>query len=372
LPDVDPALEPVEALSQAMIPYLERPPCLVSFSGGRDSSIVLAVATAAARREGLEAPIPITYRFPNAPDTDESDWQELVIRHVGPPDWIHHVLTDELDLIGPLACECLLRHGVVYPPAAYDRLPMLRQARGGTLLTGVGGDELLRTWRWGRTASVLARRVRPAFRDVLRIGAAVAPPRVRASALRRIAPLDLPWLHPDAAEAVRQSFYSYLAAEPFRWDQRTRWRARQRDITVAVRGTELVAEGSGAAIAHPLLAPRFLATLARAGGPLGFGGVADIMQAQFGSLLPRELVTRPAKVYFESIYWGPRSREFVRTWTGDSVPLEFVDARGLLETWRRGGLLGATVLQALWLAAHRTYEGRPPVLQVVDHAPNHG
>src|SRR5205814_466359 len=156
LPEVDPALEPVEALSEAMIPYLERPPCLVSFSGGRDSSIVLAVATAAARREGLEPPIPITYRFPNAPDTDESDWQELVIRHVGPSDWIHHVLTDELDLIGPLARECLLRHGVVYPPAAYDRLPMLRQARGGTLLTGVGGDELLRTWRWGRTASVLA------------------------------------------------------------------------------------------------------------------------------------------------------------------------------------------------------------------------
>jgi asparagine synthase (glutamine-hydrolysing) len=349
-----------------MIPYLERPPCLISFSGGRDSSIVLAVATAAARREGLESPIPITYRFPNAPDTDESDWQELVIRHVGPPDWIHHVLTDELDLIGPLACECLLRNGVVYPSAAYDRLPMLRQARGGTLLTGVGGDELLRTWRWGHTAAVLARRVRPAFRDVLRIGAAVAPARVRAAALRRITPLDLPWLRPDAAEAVRQSFYSYLVAEPFRWDQRTRWRARQRDLTVAVRGIELVAEGSGAAIAHPLLAPRFLATLARAGGSLGFGGVADVMHAHFGSVLPGELVTRPDKVYFENVYWGPRSREFIRTWTADSVPLEFVDGRGLLETWRGGRLLGATVLQALWLAAHRTSEGPSLSLPGVD------
>jgi Asparagine synthase len=340
-----------------MIPYLERPPCLVSFSGGRDSSIVLAVATAVTRREGLETPTPITYRFPNAPDTDESDWQELVIRQVRPPDWIRQALTDELDLIGPLARECLLRHGVVYPSAAFDRLPMLRQARGGTLLMGVGGDELLRTWRWERTASVLARRVRPAFRDVLRVGAAVAPARVRTSAFRRIAPLNLSWLNPDAAEVVRQSFYSHLAAEPFRWDERTRWRARQRDLTVAVRGFELAAEGTGAAIAHPLLAPDFLAALARAGGSLGFGGVADVMRAHFGSLLPRELISRPSKVYFEDVYWGPRSREFMATWTGESVPVEFVDARGLLETWRRGKLLGAPVLQALWLAGHRTSEG---------------
>jgi hypothetical protein len=139
-----------------------------------------------------------------------------------------------------------------------------------------------------------------------------------------------------------------------------------RDLTVAVRGIELVAEGSGAAIAHPLLAPRFLATLARAGGSLGFGGVADVMHAHFGSLLPRELVTRPSKVYFENVYWGPRSREFIATWTGDSVPLEFVDGRGLLETWRGGTFLGATVLQALWLAAHRTSEGSRPGLFGVD------
>jgi Asparagine synthase len=366
LPEVDPAVEPLVALSQAMIPYLERPPCLVSFSGGRDSSIVLAVATAVARREGLEAPIPITYRFPAAPETDESNWQELVIRHVCPPDWILQAFTDEFDFIGPLAREGLLRHGVTYPPAAFDRLPMLREARDGTLLMGLGGDELLRSWRWVRTASVLAGRVRPAPRDVLRLGAAVAPARVRSSALRRIVPLDLPWLRPDAAEAVKQMFYSYLAAEPFRWDERTRWRARRRDISVAVRGFDLVAEGTGAAIAHPLLAPRFLATLARAGGSLGFGGLADVMRAHFGSVLPKELIARPSKTYFDDVFWGPHSREFMRTWAAESVPIEFVDRRGLLETWRQGKLLGATVLQALWLAAHRTSEGARPACGQVD------
>jgi hypothetical protein len=360
LPEVDAGLDPLEALSQAMIPHLERPPCLVSFSGGRDSSIVLAVATAVARREGLELPIPITYRFPNAPDTDESEWQELVVRHVRLPDWIRKVVTDELDLIGPLACECLLRHGVLFPPGAFDRLPMLRAARGGTLLTGDGGDELFRMWRWERTTSVLARRVRPALRDVLRVGGAAAPIRVRALALRRIAPLELPWLRPDAAEAVRQAFYSGLAAEPFRWDERTRWRARQRDLTVALEGFDLIAKGTGAAIAHPLLDPGFLATLARAGGSLGFGGVADVMRAHFRSLLPRELIARTGKMYFGDVYWGPRSREFMRTWDTEPVPIEFVDGRALLETWRAGKLLGATtVLQALWLA-HRTSEGHAP------------
>ena len=36
---------PLSALEEAILPALEREPCLVSFSGGRDSSAVLAVAT---------------------------------------------------------------------------------------------------------------------------------------------------------------------------------------------------------------------------------------------------------------------------------------------------------------------------------------
>ena len=60
------AATPRAAFEAAILPGLRRSPCLVSFSGGRDSSAVLATATAVARREGLPLPVPITHRFPSA------------------------------------------------------------------------------------------------------------------------------------------------------------------------------------------------------------------------------------------------------------------------------------------------------------------
>src|SRR4051794_24216047 len=71
------------ALEAAMRPALQRPPCFVAFSGGRDSSAMLAVADRLAGREGLARPVPLTARFPEAPDTDESDWQERAIAALG-------------------------------------------------------------------------------------------------------------------------------------------------------------------------------------------------------------------------------------------------------------------------------------------------
>lgn len=93
----------MEALEAAVLPALCRPPCLVVFSGGRDSSAVPAVA----RRSGLPDPMPATNRFRGSPATKETEWQELVVRHLGLTDW--HVLDrdDELDVIGPVAEQVL-------------------------------------------------------------------------------------------------------------------------------------------------------------------------------------------------------------------------------------------------------------------------
>src|SRR5262245_7497196 len=74
---------PLAALEEAVLPALARPPCVVSFSGGRDSSAVLGVAVRAARRHGLDLPIPTTNRFPSAPGSNEDEWQESVIAHLG-------------------------------------------------------------------------------------------------------------------------------------------------------------------------------------------------------------------------------------------------------------------------------------------------
>jgi asparagine synthase (glutamine-hydrolysing) len=62
-----PAAPVRDALENAMLPALRRSPCFVSFSGGRDSSAVLAVAVEVARRHGLPEPVPATMRFVDAP-----------------------------------------------------------------------------------------------------------------------------------------------------------------------------------------------------------------------------------------------------------------------------------------------------------------
>jgi asparagine synthase (glutamine-hydrolysing) len=56
----DTTTDPRQALEQVVRNALQRPPCGVAFSGGRDSSLVLAVATHVARRDGLPDPLPIT------------------------------------------------------------------------------------------------------------------------------------------------------------------------------------------------------------------------------------------------------------------------------------------------------------------------
>ena len=103
LPTVDPGLTARAAFQDVMRRALSRPPCVVSFSGGRDSSAVLALAAHVARQDGLPLPIPVSQRFPESADPNEDEWQELVVRHLGLPDWVRSSFTDELDSIGPYA-----------------------------------------------------------------------------------------------------------------------------------------------------------------------------------------------------------------------------------------------------------------------------
>ena len=63
--DVDP-VRPIEAVEAVVLAGLERPPCLVSFSGGRDSSALLAVAVRLADREGF-SPTPRSRSRPGFP-----------------------------------------------------------------------------------------------------------------------------------------------------------------------------------------------------------------------------------------------------------------------------------------------------------------
>src|SRR3954451_19362866 len=124
LPEPAERVAPMDALCDAIRPRLERAPCLVSFSGGRDSSLVLCVAALVAAREGLPPPIPVTLDFGAAEGTVETKWQDIVIEHLGLREHIKLSFTDELQAIGPVAGRVLERFGVLAPPNLYLHVPL--------------------------------------------------------------------------------------------------------------------------------------------------------------------------------------------------------------------------------------------------------
>jgi asparagine synthetase B (glutamine-hydrolysing) len=326
---------PRKALEDAVTDALLRPPCLVSFSGGRDSSAVLAVAAHVARREGLEAPIPATNCFPEAGASEESEWQERVIRHLDLGHWQRVRITDELDCVGPIAQEALTRHGLLWPFNAHFHVPLLRHAVGGSLLTGAGGDEAFSPSQWERTTLLLSRAVRPQPRDLLRVGLALAPKVVKAPVLRRrhIPPNVFPWLRDDARRAAERAAAAEAADEPLRWRRRLEWIRRLRHMEVGLESLDTLGAGERVAVAHPLSDRGFWAGLAALPRYQRFRSRTDTMRFLFGDLLPEAVLTRSTKASFDEVFWNRHSRAFARSWRGQGVERTLVDVEALRREW---------------------------------------
>jgi asparagine synthase (glutamine-hydrolysing) len=346
---------PFEALQRACLSALEREPCLVSFSGGRDSSVVLAAAVHAARREGLPLPIPATNRFPGVAHADETSWQELAVRHLGLDDWLRTDYTHELDVVGPVATRVLDRHGVMWPFNAHFHAPLLKAASGGTLLTGIGGDEVFGRSRWARATDVLRLRARPELRDAARIALLASPRALRRLLLAPRFPARFSWLTPAAHTELARAWAADEASEPAALGPRLAWLRGRRWLQVGGGSLELLARDAGAAIAHPLLSTGFGAALAAAGGPRGFGGRTSALLALFGDALPPELLSRTTKARFESAFWSEPSAELARTWDGEGADPSVVDHDALRAVWSEPEPDAHTflLLQAEWLARHR-------------------
>ena len=351
LPSPARAGPPVRHLERAVLAALARPPCVVSFSGGRDSSAVLALATRVARHEGMPLPVPVTLRFSRAPEADENDWQERVVAHLGLPDWIRLEFDDELDLVGPVASEVLLRHGLVWPPNSHFHVPVLDQARGGSVLTGIDGDGLLASWRWARPAAVLGRRVPPRRRDLLRVGLALSPQPVRRLQTRWSASPDISWLQPQARRTLVRRWTAVSAAEPVRWDARVRWWAQLRSVRMVQQTFALMAAHAGVLAVHPLADPSFLAAIAGAGGRWGLGDRTAVMRSLFGDILPEEVLQRRTKARLDGPFWNRHSRSFVAGWHGEGVDRSIVDTDSLRAIWSTAvpNALTSTLLQSAWL-----------------------
>ncbi len=350
-----------QALEEALAHALQRSPCVVSFSGGRDSSAMLALATLVARREGLPLPIPGTFRFPEVASTHETEWQELVIAHLGLEDWERMDLTTELDLLGDIARECLTNHGLCWPPNAYLHVPIFRVAQGGTVVTGLDGDGLFGDWKWCHAQSVLHRLTPFERRDLIRIGFAFAPSSVRRQAFTRRQHFVPDWLHPDFQRDFLTAVIDREVEEPRRWDRRVGWHAGARALFLCMASLSVIASGYDVEVAHPLLDPTFLRALADEGGAGGFGDRTAVMNHLFGDLLPPETVARPTKAEFGGAVWQENAREFARNWDGSGVDLATVNADLLRRAWSADNpvIHSWTLLHAAWLASQEAPHTAP-------------
>jgi asparagine synthase (glutamine-hydrolysing) len=352
------SLEPLDALERSILPALQRPPCLVSFSGGRDSSAVLAVATAISRRHGLAPPIPATNVFPAANGSDEDLWQHRVVRHLRLREWVRIEHRDELDLIGPYAQRVLCRHGLLWPFNVHFHLPLLDAAAGGSLLTGFGGDELFAAATRDRASAVLAGAVRPRPRDPLRIAFAFAPLALRRRVLRRREWLPLPWLRQEAAREGSRALAELGAQEPRRLAERLSWARGLRYLATARASLDLIGMDARVLLVHPLLGAELWSAVGRVTGPHGVAGRTDGMRRLFGELLPDAICARGSKALFDGAFWTPRAHWFAHSWDGSGVPAEWVDVDSLAAHWRteQPAANSFTLLQAAWLASSHGVE----------------
>lgn len=350
----DPAETPIEALEQSLLPALLRTPCAISFTGGRDSSAVLATAVRLARREGLPPPVPVTLEFPGIPSADEREWQELVLRHLRLRDRVRIEVEceeGELDLLGPAARGLLERHGLLWPPNVLLAVKQAEWARGGAAVSGLEGDGLLGRWPWAGAVGLWSWPPRVSRAGCGAAALAVAPRPLRERiALARMP--KMPWLSARGEAELRALVAEELHSIPRTWSGWVSWWSNRRYVEMLRAAFGVLATENEVLAVHPLMEKRFLAALAKAGGRGGFGDRRGAMQALFGDLLPPEIVNRTTKAAtFTQLCWGPHSRAFVAEWDGRGAgPL--VDAERLRAVWsdpapdERSALL----LQSVWLA----------------------
>jgi hypothetical protein len=337
---------------------------VVDFSGGRDSSLVLAVATHVARREGLQLPIPRTNRFPLDPGSNEDEWQELVVRHLRLDHWEISKVTGELDIVGERAQACLLRYGLLVPEPLYVNTASLELAQGGSYLTGEGGDEVL-----GPRRAHFARAAIRAPKGVVRsraIGAVarnLAPRPARFFILwRDYSKAQIsPWLRPGPARRFNLELARSQAREPLSWRAFLRWHLRRRVPRAIAHNLALIAADYDVLHLQPLLERAFVASLARCGGVYGFWTRTDVMTFLAEDLLPPSLLARKTKPAYNTAYFTDVARHFAESWDGTGLDEALVDPEKLrlawLDPWPNGSSFA--LLQAIWLAKHNEYATQP-------------
>lgn len=317
-------------LEEAILTALGNAPCAVAFSGGRDSSALLALAVSLARANGLAVPIPVTLRFDDEA-SNEDEWQHLLIDHLGLDDWIRIDASTDLKLTGSLAESLIREAGVAYPTNAYTHLRLAREVPGGALITGIGGDEVFASpaegWLRVITGKALPRlrHVKAAVNDTL-------PGRVQRIGRRILT--DHHWLLPDVREVLIEDVGRSYWDGSRRFNEGLRRWVNDRYYVSLRQTLRAVEASSGCRVIAPFLDRRFLAAFATESGIGGPKSRTDAMNRLFGDVLPPATVSRPTKAIFDLALYEIEER-FLETWNGEGLPIDLVSADALRAEWRK-------------------------------------
>ena len=305
---MDARFTPIEVLRARAQSLLLKTPCVVAFSGGRDSSAVLAVLVDVARREGLPEPVAVTVRWDDDQLSDESEWQEQVIATVGAQNWEILRPGTDLDLLGDEATSILEGQGLMWPPPSYALRPIIRRAAGGVFLSGEGGDEAFGLWPYGHLWATIRNRKIPSQGDLRALALGLAPRPIRRRRWKHNLPPYQRWLRPEALRQTADALADDQADDPLSWGryQVVSRRRRSTDLFVATLDRLCALEGS--TYSAPFLEEEFLASLGAWGGPLGRGNRTEVMTALFSDVLPGPVLARSSKASFGGVFWGPASQ----------------------------------------------------------------
>jgi asparagine synthase (glutamine-hydrolysing) len=235
---------------------------------------------------------------------------------------------------------------------------MFGQLRGGSLLTGEGGDAVLGPHR--STPFMLLRAGRRPSRQLLGHAAmAVMPRPIRRRRVARLAAgsVQSRWLRPEALQRHAARVADDETVEPIRYDEATWQIATRRSFATIAHNHAAVAAEHGIRASDPLLDPGFIAALARAGGIWGYSSRTSTMEALFGDVLPPEIIARRTKAWFNQAHTGEATHEFARGWDGTGVDHDLVDADRLRAVWLSDEptMAAGMLLHSAWLAS----AGRP-------------
>jgi hypothetical protein len=351
LPEVPEGIDPRVILRDVFARALEGGDCYVSFSGGRDSSVTLALATDVARERGLPQPIPITLRFPDHSAGHEDDHQELVVSHLGLDDWVRIDAGADLELLGPVATRTLRRHGLLFPCNSFTMVPLLEAASGGRLVLGMGPSDFFSYWRLAKLADLLQGRRRPRLGDLQLAAYALSPRGLRTRMVESNRAVQLSWLRPEMAERTRHALAVWMAHAPLRFDSAVNVERTHRCNQGALRCLRATSAAAGTDVVLPYYDPAFHVAVTRRLGWRGLDRTTS-MDKQVGHLLPEHAINRRDSVNFRGVLWGERTRAYAEAWNGEGLDEELlVDPDALRAEWlsEKPDMRSATLLQLAWL-----------------------